>query len=164
MNTLVEQYINSGMLEAYVMGVATAAEEQEIRQLKRQYPEVREALFQLEVDMENIAMSMAIEPPPGTWDKIESEIEGLIVREQTIPKAFAERGRSTHTAPDRDPQFIEIEAESSHIRIHKTWRWVFAAIFILGKLFLVTAIYFYLENRQAQQQIKELKTEIKSLK
>jgi uncharacterized protein YpmS len=46
------------------------------------------------------------------------------------------------------------------MRVHKTWKWVFAAVFVLGKIFLACAIYFYLENRQAQQQVKELKSEL----
>jgi hypothetical protein len=31
----------------------------------------------------------------------------------------------------------------------------------LGKIFLASAIYFYLENRQAREQINELKLELK---
>jgi predicted MFS family arabinose efflux permease len=50
------------------------------------------------------------------------------------------------------------------MRIHKIWRWVFAAVFVLGKIFLGFAIYFYLENRQAQLQLKELKTELRQLR
>jgi predicted MFS family arabinose efflux permease len=47
------------------------------------------------------------------------------------------------------------------MRVHKVWRWVFAAVFILGKIFLAAAIYFYLENRQAQENIKELKQQLR---
>lgn len=164
MNTQIQQYINSGVLEAYVTGSATAAEEREVLRLKQTYPEVREALYQLEVDMEMLAATMAIAPPPTTWDKIEAEINDLILREATSPKSFVEHEEHTYAPPRRDnaPQYIDVEAESSHMRIHKNWKWVFAAVFILGKLFLATAIYFYLENRQAQEQIQQLKTEIKA--
>lgn len=166
MNTQLEQYINSGVLEAYVTGSATAAEEREVLRLKEIFPEVKEALYQLEVDMEMLAATMAIAPPPGTWDKIDAEIEDIILREKTSPGTFTEREERNYasTKPDADSHYIDIEAESNHMRIHKAWKWVFAAVFLLGKLFLATAIYFYLENRQAQQQIQELKTEIKALK
>jgi uncharacterized protein YpmS len=50
------------------------------------------------------------------------------------------------------------------MRIHKNWKWVFAAVFILGKIFLAFAIYFYLENRQTQLQLNDLKTELRQLK
>lgn len=164
MNAQIQQYINSGVLEAYVTGSATVAEEREVLLLKKTYPEVRDALYQLEVDMEMLAATMAIPPPPGTWDKIENEINDLILREKTSPKAFVEREEQNYTSapPGNASQYIDVEAESNHMRIHKNWKWVFAAVFILGKLFLAAAIYFYLENRQAQEQIQELKTEIKA--
>lgn len=166
MNTQIEQYINSGVLEAYVTGSATAAEEREVLRLKEVFPEVKEALYRLEVDMEMLAATMAIPPPPNTWDKIEAEIDEIILREKTAPKSFTEREGYNYAPPEPDagPQYIDVEAESNHMRIHKAWKWVFAAVFVLGKIFLATAIYFYLENRQAQQQIQELKTEIKALK
>ncbi|MES2278979.1 MAG: hypothetical protein V4592_23305 [Bacteroidota bacterium] len=165
MNTKIEKYINSGILEAYVTGAATADEERLVLQLKQQHPEVRRALYRLETDMELLAQSMAILPPPGSWDKIEAEIDALIAHEKPVPQPFSERQQTYNPPPqDNAPGYIDMESESNHIRVHKAWKWVLAAVFILGKIFLGTAIYFYLENRQAQQQIKDLKTEIKALK
>jgi hypothetical protein len=165
MNTDIEQFINSGILEAYVTGSATPQEEREIIYLKQKYPEVNQALWQLETDMEEMARAMAIVPPPCAWDKIEAEIDGIIAREKTEPRPFTEpQERRTYTQPNNAPQYIDVESESSHMRIHKAWKWVFAAVFIIGKIFLGAAIYFFLENRQAQEQIKELKTEIQSLR
>jgi hypothetical protein len=165
MNANIEQCINSGILEAFVIGAATPAEEREILQLKEKHPEVRQALFKLETDLEALAQSMAIMPPPNTWDKIEAEIDGIIAREKTAPNLFTKKEQAFSPAPeDSAPNYINVESESNHMRIHKAWRWVFAAVFILGKIFLATAIYYYLENRQAQSQIKDLKSEIHSLK
>lgn len=164
MSSHIEQYINSGILEAYLTGAATPDEEREILYYKEKYPQVNEALQQLETDLEIMARSMAITPPPAMWNKIEAEIDDLIAREKTAPKPFSEPLENTYNRPGTGPQYIDVEAQTSHIRIHKTWKWVFAAVFILGKIFLIAAIYFYLENRQAQQQIKELKSEIQALK
>jgi hypothetical protein len=165
MNNNVKQHINSGILEAYVTGTTTPAEEREVIYLKQKYPEVRAALMQLETDMENMARLMAVSPPPNMWDKIEAEIDGIILREKTEPSRFTEQQkRKTYNQPDIPPQYIDVEAESNHMRIHKAWKWVFAIVFILGKIFLGVAIYFYLENRQALEQIKELKSEIQALR
>lgn len=164
-----QQFINSGILEAYVTGSASEQEVQELLYMKVTYPEVDEALAELELDMELIARQMAVTPPPGTWGKISDRIDDLILRPTTEPAPYQARQQqkeqtynngSTHTGP----QYIEVEGESSHMRIHKAWRWVFAAVFVLGKIFLGCAIYFYLENRQAQIQMQELKTELKQLK
>ncbi|AYL94084.1 hypothetical protein [Mucilaginibacter celer] len=163
-----KDYIDSGILEVFVMGAATEEEVRELMYMKAKYPEVNEALKQLEADMEKVAMNMAIVPPPGTWDKIEDEINDLIRREERLNKPVQFRtsdngyNRQQKTAPA--DQYIEVEGASSHMRLHKSWRYVFAAIFVLGKIFLGFAIYFYLENRQAQEQIKELKSEVKELR
>lgn len=160
-----KEYIDSGILEVFVMGAATDEEVKELMYMKAKYPEVDEALKQLETDMEKIAANMAVAPPPGTWDRIEDEINDLIRREETQPVKFrTDHGYNNSEKAAPAEQFISVESESNHMRLHKSWRWVFAAVFVLGKIFLGFAIYFYLENRQAQQQLQELKTEVKELK
>lgn len=154
---MIREYIDSGILEAYVIGAASEQEEKEVLRMKAKYPEVKEALLQLELDMEKVARHTAIIPPTGTWDKIEREINEITPRPEVKPAKFS---RTFKPNNDKDNGFIEVGSTSTHMRIHKNWRWVFAAVFVLGKIFLGCAIYFYLENRQAQLQIKELKTEI----
>lgn len=160
----IREYIESGILEAYVLGSASDAEAKELLFYKERYPEVESALFELEIDLEQVAERMAITPPPGLWSKIEADIQELIVMPEfdKIKRSGEDNrynGNHYQGAP-RSNGFIEVESESSHMRIHKNWKWVFAAVFVLGKIFLGCAIYFYLENRQAQQQIEELKTEM----
>lgn len=166
MGGTMKEYIDSGILEVFVMGAATDEEVKELMYMKAKYPEVDEALKQLEIDMERLAADMALAPPPGTWDKIENEIDGLIRRETyTQPVKFrTDHGHNGYEKTAPPEQFISIESESNHMRLHKSWRWVFAGVFVLGKIFLGFAIYFYLENRQTQQQLQELKTEIMELK
>ncbi|MFB0494325.1 hypothetical protein FHW88_005839 [Mucilaginibacter sp. SG538B] len=162
-----KEYIDSGILEVFVMGAATDEEARELMYMKAKYPEVDEALKQLETDMEKIAGEMAISPPPHMWEKIEDEIDGLIRLENPAqPVKFRTSGddQNKHKKAPPEDQFISIESESNHMRLHKSWRWIFAAVFVLGKIFLGFAIYFYLENRQTRQQLQELKTEIRELK
>jgi hypothetical protein len=163
-----QQYIDSGILEAYVMGSASDEEVKELMYMKATYPEVHVALQQLEIDMEHIAQHMAIAPPENTWDKISDTIDDLIVRPVNNPGKYLtdreDKSFNNFNAGSNGSQYIEVEAESKHIKVHKVWRWIFAVVFILGKIFLGCAIYFYLENRQAQQQLKELKTELRQIK
>jgi hypothetical protein len=164
---MIQQYINSGILEAYVTGSASDEEVKELLYMKASYPEVNIALQELEKDMELIAQQMAVTPPQHTWDRISDTIDELILRQTSDPDPFTDRSNGTgqnSTKPDSGPHYIEVEAESNHMKVHKAWKWVFAAVFVLGKIFLAFAIYFYLENRQAQQQLNELKTELQQLK
>ncbi len=160
----INEYIESGVLETYVLGVASEAETKELLYLKAKYPEIQQALEHLEIDIERIAQHMAITPPPAAWGKIESSINELIrMREgEILTVEEPVRRGGNHSRSRKSGQFIEIEAESGHMRIRKIWRWIFGAVFLLGKIFLAFAIYFYLQNRQNEEQIKELKTELKS--
>jgi hypothetical protein len=165
MNRSVKEFIESGLLEVYVTGSASAEEEQEVLRMKKQYPQVEDELTSLEADMEELARRIAIPPPPHLWNRIEAEFKELA----TIPDAPLEIGdhqqrKQQQQTPNNEPQYIDVEAESTHMRIHKNWKWVFAAVFVLGKIFLAAAIYFYLENRQAQQQIQDLKQQVREIR
>ncbi|MBD1392703.1 hypothetical protein [Mucilaginibacter glaciei] len=162
-----QQYIDSGALEAYVMGSASDQEVKELLYMKATYPEVNFALQQLEVDMEHIAQQMAVIPPVRTWGKISETIDELIVRPVDNPEQYqTDKDDHNFTTGNQNngPHYIEVESESNTMKINKVWKWVFAAVFVLGKIFLGFAIYFYLENRQAQLQINDLKTELRQLK
>ncbi len=157
----IKEYIESGILEAYVIGAASEQEVQEVLRYKEQYPEINIALNEIEADMERVAQYMAVPPPPTLWTKIENEIDGLVVVPDLKPAPKVEEEyRSNRNANEQ--QFIEVEGSSSHMRIHKAWRWVFAAVFILAKIFLGFAIYYYFESRQAKEQVQELKTELRN--
>ncbi|MFD1256425.1 hypothetical protein ACFQ3S_06415 [Mucilaginibacter terrae] len=161
MNRNVKEFIESGVLEAYVMGSASAGEEQEVLRMKNNYAQVQEAITELETDLEELARSIAVPPPPNMWNRIETEFNEIA----TIPNNPLEIGdrqkRQYRERENKENQYIHVESESTHMRIHKNWKYVFAAVFILGKIFLGCAIYFYLENRQAQQNIQELKQELR---
>lgn len=160
----ITEYIESGVLEAFVLGAASEAEERELMRLKNQYPELNKTLADLETDMERIAQYMAVPPPPDMFARIENSINELVITPDTEIMRPADREWRQNNQPDGKSRYIEVEAETNYMRLHKNWKWVFAAVFVLGKIFLACAIYFYLESRQAKQQVQELKTEIKALK
>lgn len=159
----IQQYIESGILETYVMGAASEQEARELLQYKAQYPEVAAALKELELDLEMFASQMAIVPPPHTWTKINDNINDLIITPEYAPVTLRPEKEQRRAAPDEKEKYLEVEYESSYMRVHKTWKWVFIAIFVLSKLFLIASVYFYLENRQAQQQIQELKAQLQHI-
>jgi len=158
----INKIIESGLMETYVMGIATKEEVQQVLSLKKEYPAFKEALEQLEYDMEVLAQSMSIEPPAGTLSKIEHEINEIQRRNQAVQTTFEPKYRHEKSEQESSQEkYIQVESESNQMRVNKAWKWIFIAVFVLGKIFLAGAIYFYLENRQAKEQIKELKIELK---
>lgn len=158
----INKIIESGLMETYVMGIATEEEVQKVLSLKTEYPAFKAALEQLEYDMEVLAQNMSIEPPAGTLAKIEQEINEIQRQNQAVQNNFnSEYSYDKIHQENKREKYIEVESESNQMRVNKAWKWIFVAVFVLGKIFLAFAIYFYLENRQIKEQIKELKIELK---
>ena len=156
----INEYIESGILEAYVLGSASEAETRELLYLKAKHPQIQDALLDLEIGMERIADHMAIPPRAGTWLKIETELNELAERPDFDAMPIRRPPNRKGGEHRKSGQFIEVDASSSHMRLHKIWRWLFIGVFILGKIFLGFAIYFYLENRQLKEEIYKLKIQL----
>lgn len=55
-------YINSGVLELYVMGIATPEETAEVEQMAAAHCEIAEAIREISITLENYASAHAVEP------------------------------------------------------------------------------------------------------
>lgn len=69
-----EQYISSGILELYAMGVLPPAEAAEVEVMLRQHPELLQELQHIQNSLENLAGAQALTPPPQLKEKIRSRI------------------------------------------------------------------------------------------
>lgn len=58
----IKAYIESGVIESYVLGMAEAQEAAELEQLSRQYPEIRKAIDEFELNLEKQALAGAVMP------------------------------------------------------------------------------------------------------
>ena len=85
MNT--QEYISSGLIESYVLGLASPEERSEFEQMCHKYPEVSEARNAFELALEKQAMENAIAPAAGLKDKIFNQISspGKVVSMQAAP-------------------------------------------------------------------------------
>lgn len=73
----IQAYISSGILESYVLGLASEKERAEVEKLSNQFPEIREEIRSIEASLENYAFAHEITPPTGLdkiiWNKIQQE-------------------------------------------------------------------------------------------
>ena len=60
----IQDYISSGIIESYVLGLASQEERSEFERLAAQYPELLEARIAFEKTLEKQAMDNAIAPDP----------------------------------------------------------------------------------------------------
>ena len=73
----IKKYIESGVLENYVLGLASEEERREVEMYATGYPEIKAELEAVEVAMEKYAQLQGIEAPPGMQAKINSQIDAL---------------------------------------------------------------------------------------
>ena len=73
----IREYISSGIVESYVLGMASAAERQEFEERCVAYPELVEARIAFEKALEEQAMENAITPPAFLRNKILETVEPL---------------------------------------------------------------------------------------
>lgn len=66
----IKEYISGGIIESYVLGLASDEEKREFEQICVQYPEVLAARTSFELALENQAMENAIAPPSALKNKI----------------------------------------------------------------------------------------------
>ncbi|UII28563.1 anti-sigma factor [Fulvivirga maritima] len=58
----IQEYISSGILEAYALGELTSTEEQEVSENVQKYPEIKDELNKVELTLENLAFETAVSP------------------------------------------------------------------------------------------------------
>lgn len=67
-------YIETGILELYVLGQLNVIEQKEVESMADEYPEIREEINAIEIAMEQYAVSHAIQPTSGLEKKILEKI------------------------------------------------------------------------------------------
>ena len=72
MNT--KEYIESGIIESYVLGVTTVGESAEVEQLALEYPEIQAEIESVSNTFENYALQFEKEPPAFLKDKIKAKL------------------------------------------------------------------------------------------
>lgn len=73
----IKQYIESGIIEMYVMGLCSREEEIEMEKMRREYPELHEAVIRYEEEMEKNMLLNSSLPGEETDKKILHKLESL---------------------------------------------------------------------------------------
>lgn len=71
-----EDIISSGLLELYVLGVASPGEQKQVEQWLSEYPELKQELNLIEDSLETYARAYSKEPPASVKEKVFNEISG----------------------------------------------------------------------------------------
>ncbi|CCH52484.1 hypothetical protein BN8_01489 [Fibrisoma limi BUZ 3] len=153
-----EEYISSGLLEAYLLGLVSDEDKREVERTVAAYPEIGLYLDKLEVKLESQFLQGAVPPPPALRELVE-----LKATQQEI-KHYEETDQQQHR-PSSNPTadrsgYVDVEVSNTHIQVHKYWRAAFIAVFILSKVFLVFGLYYYFKAQSQEQEIERLTKQV----
>lgn len=146
----IELYIQSGIVESYALGLATGPERDEFEQLMPHYPELGLALSEFEYQLELFAIENEVPPPTGTREQIEARL-----RETPMVRPAGGRSRERGAG-----SYLHVETSSNHIRVHKAWKTLFIVLFVLSKIFLAFAIFYYVEYRHARADLQKAQEQV----
>ncbi|MBN8855920.1 MAG: hypothetical protein BGO55_15690 [Sphingobacteriales bacterium 50-39] len=82
----IKEYIGSGIIEAYVLGLASESEKAEFEQLCTQYPELVAARRDFEEGLEKHASEQAMQPPMGVKVKV---LEAISDATRDVPESVS---------------------------------------------------------------------------
>ncbi len=71
----IQEYISSGVLESFLLGQLSPAEEEEVLAMAKEHPEIREELDKIAATFEALAVRTAAPPPIGLKRKIMHQIK-----------------------------------------------------------------------------------------
>lgn len=151
-----KQLLESGILESYLLGLASEPERAEVKEYLDQDPELGHYLFDLDQDLQHFFNTNSVPPPP----EIRTELE-LRVGRNELQKNGASRdsgnNKRVYTEEKPKEEFLDIEVNDTHIRVHKWWRPAFVAIFILSKIFLGVALYYFFKTSSLEDEIQRIR-------
>jgi anti-sigma-K factor RskA len=120
----INEYISSGIIELYVMGLCSPEEEQEIEMLKLKHPELQTAINAFELQMEKNMTQQVVNPTASTDEKILKQLDALSQLANT---------QKTNTAK---------------IKKINWWKYAAAACFVL---FLASGWYNYQQYKKTER-------------
>jgi anti-sigma-K factor RskA len=140
-------YIETGILELYVLGQLNAQEQREVEAMAHQFPDIKEELNAIEIAMERYALSHSIEPTVGLEKQIFEKI---------IPAANQEPAPTVPTKNEAIVVPLHDDKSASLIRTLKFSLVACIALLVISSVALYSA---HDKLNSANEQIASLSTD-----
>ena len=146
----IREYIQSGAIEAYVLGLATDEEIAEVERLSREYPELKQAINQFEVAMEENAFENAVDPPARVKPFLFASLRDDFILSETEKPAQAE-------------SVTPLIVHDVKRRADRFWKYLAAASVILLLTSTGLNFYFYSSFKNSSDKYQALLNERNTL-
>jgi anti-sigma-K factor RskA len=138
-------YIESGVLELYVLGDLSPEEALQVEELSSRYPEVRDEIAAIEEAMEQYAMQNAVEPSADVETRL---FERLNLNSEEVSEAIA-----NEPVYSEEPKIIRLDGGDAKVR---TLRYALVACVALLVISVAALFVTYNKLNDAHDQIASL--------
>ncbi len=143
----IDNYISSGAIESYVLGLADAQEAAEVQQLSLQYPEIKQAIANFEASLEAVAFANAMPPAASIKEKLMFALQNEFVAPVMVQDTLESEPAKVITMP---------VVEMATVKKINPLRYVAAASVILLIISCGLNLYYYSENTKLDKQVTAL--------
>lgn len=144
----IKAYIESGILELYVLGDVSQAEKLEVEAMAAKHPAIKAELEEIEKSLELYAKDNAVEPAEGQRDKIlNSLLTNLGDDRNFTTKSKQQEATEDNVVPFRRPESVTV------------YKYALAACFVLLIVSVAALINAYRQIDQSNTLIASLQTQ-----
>jgi len=137
-----QDYIDSGIIESYLLGLASVEEEALLERMRYIYPELETEIAMAEYRLQRVTEEGGVTPPAKVWNKITARISW-----ERLP-------RGKRPSPE-NPTYI-LQPRNYTMTVSIWWRCAVIAMGMIIIALTATTIYFY--NRFHQMEDRFLRT------
>jgi anti-sigma-K factor RskA len=143
----IKEYISSGIIESYVLGVVSDQERREVECMSHIYPELQDHLLETQARLEQLSEG---------WNKLPpAELKAKVM------EAVSDASRQDKEAMQNDNQDAKViqMPQTTDVKGNNLSKWVAAASIIA---LIGVASLFVLKNNEAKSQLKAKNNEVKA--
>jgi anti-sigma-K factor RskA len=145
----IKNYIESGIIECYVLGAVSAEEKAELEQLAEQYPEIKQEIEANKFALAEYVLQYRCEPPAELRDKVIQKLDELYEDEENFAQAIR----------PSEPRVIVMPARQQ--------TWVYPSLVAAALILLLISIgfdyLFYRDWQEAESRLQNLASENEKL-
>ncbi len=139
-------YIESGIIESYLLGLASAEESELFEHMRSLYPELHTEIAATEYRLQKVMEEDGVTPPATVWNKIS---------ERLTPHGrgsyYSKAGRQQAEAPT----YI-LQPRNNTITVSIWWRCTVIAMMLLIMGLVASTVYFYQQFRNMEERLMRL--------
>lgn len=142
-----QEYIESGIIETYLLGLASDEEAELFVRMLGLYPELSTEIATTEYRLQKVMEEDGIEPPAVVWNRIAGQL--------TPHGRYNYYSRAGRQQEPANATYV-LQPRSNTITVSTWWRCTVIAMMIIIMGLIASTVYFYQQFRSMEERVMRL--------